>query len=85
MQFVGLRDAVVVFVDPKQKVREYRVTRVDDPVAVAAVLRPVKFRQRQITVGVIGRRLCRGFLWGRTNLLILLRKTDTRFPPRGPI
>lgn len=44
MQFRGLRNAVVIIVDPEQQVRKDRVVLIDDSVAVPAVFRLVELR-----------------------------------------
>jgi hypothetical protein len=45
MQFVGLRDPIVVLIDPKQKLRIHRVAAIDDPVSVSPVLEFVELCQ----------------------------------------
>jgi len=59
MELIRLGNAVVVGVLPKQEPGPDGVPAVYDTVAIAAVLRPVKFRESQEAVGIRRRRLLR--------------------------
>ena len=59
VQFTGLRNAVVVFVNPKQEMGEYGIAAVDDPVAVSSIFWLVEFGQGRKTIRVRGFRLLR--------------------------
>lgn len=51
MQFVGLRDPIVVLIDPKQKLRIHRVAAIDDPVSVSPVLEFVELAKARYPLG----------------------------------
>src|SRR5262249_1345367 len=58
MQFIWLRYAVMVLINPQQQTEEYRIPLVNDSITIAAILRFVEFRQRQEAIGGIRCCLC---------------------------
>jgi hypothetical protein len=57
VQFIRLRDAVVVFVNPQEKVWKYVIPLIDDSISVAAVLWLIELGQSEKAVPVIRFRL----------------------------
>jgi hypothetical protein len=57
VQFIGLRNAVMVFVNPQQKMGEYGIAAVYNPISVSPVFGFIKFGQGRKTIRVLGLRL----------------------------
>ena len=43
----------MVLIDPKQQMREYRISFVDNSIPVAAVLRLIEFRQSAVAIAAV--------------------------------
>src|SRR6516164_5235663 len=59
MKLLWLGDAIVIDVNPQQQARKYRISFINDAVAVAAIFGLIEFSERQEAVRILGFRLIR--------------------------